>query len=193
MSEELNTVDVVEAQETVDTQGVTETPAEEKQERTFTRADLRKMISAERAKWEAEQAEAIEAAKSEGERLAKLSKDQRAKEEQDRRLAELAEREQAIAAKELRLETRGILAEEGLPVAFLDIVLADTAEAVKDNIATLRQVFDEEVEKRVTDRLTQKAPRQGNTGTGLTKADIMAVVDDEKRQRLIAENMNLFR
>ncbi|MGT2926866.1 DUF4355 domain-containing protein [Streptococcus cuniculipharyngis] len=193
MSEELKTVDVVDAQETVDTQGAAETPTEEKQERTFTRSDLRKMISAERAKWEAEQADALEAAKSEGERLAKLSKDQRAKEEQDKRLAEIVEREQAIAAKELRLETRGILAEEGLPVAFLDIVLADTAEAVKDNIATLRQVFDEEVEKRVTDRLTQKAPRQGNTGTGLTKADIMAVVDDEERQRLIAENMHLFR
>ncbi|MHB2041656.1 DUF4355 domain-containing protein, partial [Aerococcus mictus] len=45
-----------------------------KEERTFTRDDLAKMIGAERKKWDEEKAQEIEEAKSEAERLAKLSK-----------------------------------------------------------------------------------------------------------------------
>ncbi|MCK6362095.1 phage capsid protein, partial [Streptococcus agalactiae] len=48
------------------------------------------------------------------------------------------------------------------------------------------------VEKRVNNRLTQKPPRTGNGSVGMTKAEIMAVEDDDERMRLIAENRNLF-
>ncbi|HEL1563228.1 TPA: DUF4355 domain-containing protein [Streptococcus suis] len=181
--EEVSTeTEQVDTQESVDT----------KQERTFTRSDLSKMIAAERAKWEAEQAKALENAKSEGERLAKLSKDERAKEEEQKRLDAIAERERAIAEKEMRIATLEILQDEGLPTEFLDVVLADSADQVKSNISNLRTIFDAEVEKRVDARLTQHKPRQGNTQGGYTKAEIMAISDTEKRQQLIAENKHLF-
>ncbi|HEL2202507.1 TPA: DUF4355 domain-containing protein [Streptococcus suis] len=181
--EEVSTeTEQVDTQESVDT----------KQERTFTRSDLSKMIAAERAKWEAEQAQALENAKSEGERLAKLSKDERAKEEEQKRLDAIAERERAIAEKEMRIATLEILQDEGLPTEFLDVVLADSADQVKSNISNLRTIFDAEVEKRVDARLTQHKPRQGNTQGGYTKAEIMAISDTEKRQQLIAENRHLF-
>ncbi|MCH1695653.1 DUF4355 domain-containing protein [Streptococcus suis] len=181
--EEVSTeTEQVDTQESVDT----------KQDRTFTRSDLSKMIAAERAKWEAEQAKALENAKSEGERLAKLSKDERAKEEEQKRLDAIAERERAIAEKEMRIATLEILQDEGLPTEFLDVVLADSADQVKSNISNLRTIFDAEVEKRVDARLTQHKPRQGNTQGGYTKAEIMAISDTEKRQQLIAENKHLF-
>lgn len=169
---------------------------QEKSERTFTRAEFGKAVAAEiakaRASWEAEQAEALELAKSEGERLAKLTKDERAKEEEAKRIKAIEERERAIAEREMKMATMALLVEEGLPQEFLGHVLAPTAEEVKAKISDLRNVFDKEVEKRVNERLVQSAPRRGAIN-GLTKEDIMAIENDDERQRAIAENIQLFR
>lgn len=197
MSEEINGITTtVNQTETVDTQNEKTVDVEsnadsEKHERTFTRAEIGKILAAERTKWEAEQVTAIEQAKSEGERLAKLTKDERAREEANR-IAELEKREQDIAEREMKLATQSLLADEGLPQEFLDHVLAPTAEEVKAKITALRTVFDSEVEKRVNERLVQSAPRRGTT-TGITKEQIMAIEDTNKRQAAIAENINLFR
>ena len=169
---------------------------QEKSERTFTRAEFGKAVAAEiakaRATWESEQAEALELAKSEGERLAKLTKDERAKEEEAKRLKAIEEREQAIAEREMKMATMALLVEEGLPQEFLGHVLAPTAEEVKAKISDLRNVFDKEVEKRVNERLVQSTPHRGAIN-GLTKEDIMAIENDDERQRAIAENIQLFR
>ena len=198
MSEEINgTTTTVDQTETVDTQNEKTVDVEsnadsDKHGRTFTRSEVGKMLAAERSKWEAEQATALEQAKSEGERLAKLTKDERAKEEEAKRIADLEKREQDIAEREMKLATQSLLADEGLPQEFLDHVLAPTAEEVKAKITALRNVFDSEVEKRVNERLVQSAPRRGTT-TGITKEQIMAIEDTNKRQAAIAENINLFR
>lgn len=165
---------------------------QEETKRTFTRAEVGKMLAAERAKWEDEQAEALELAKSEGERLAKLTKDERAKEEEAKRIQAIEERERAIAEREMKMATMALLVEEGLPQEFLGHVLAPTAEEVKAKISDLRNVFDKEVEKRVNERLVQSTPRRG-TINGLTKEDIMAIENDDERQQAIAENIQLFR
>lgn len=170
---------------------------QEKAERTFTRAEFGKAIAAEvakaRASWEAEQAEAIEKAKSEGERLAKLTKDERAKEEEAKRIQAIEERERALAIKEMRVATQTLLSEEGLPSEFIDFVIDETAEATKEKIGTLRAIFDKAVETRVDERLTQKTPRKGTGPVSMTKAEIMAIENDEERQAMIAANIGLFK
>ena len=189
MAEETNT-EVVEA-ETVDNPETTEA------DKTFTQDELDHIVQ-ERvkravAKAQKDAEDKIKQAQSEGERLAKLTKDERAKEEEAKRLADLEAREKAIAVKELRIETQSLLSDEGLPIEFLDVVMADTAESVKENIASIRKVFDEAVEKRVNERLTQDKPRRGATAGAMSKAEIMAVQDANERQKLIAENLELFR
>ena len=181
-----------ETKEQVDTQNETVEQPKQESERTFTRDDIAKMMTAERAKWEAEQADAIEKARSEGERLAKLSKDERAKEEEQKRLDAITERERLVAEKEMRIETQTLLVEKGLPLEFIDIVLATTAEEVKTNIDNLQTIFDSAVEKRVDERLTQEKPRTGNGSQMMTKAEIMAIKDDNERLNAIAANRNLF-
>lgn len=170
---------------------------QEKTERTFTRAEFGKAVAAEiakaRATWESEQAEALEFAKSEGERLAKMTKDERAKEEEAQRIKAIEERERVLAEKEMRVATQTLLSEEGLPVEFLDFVISETAEVTKEKIGLLRSVFDKAVESRVDERLAQKAPRKGTGPVSLTKTEIMAIENDEERQRAIAENIQLFR
>ena len=189
MAEETNT-EVVET-ETVDNPETTDAG------KTFTQDELDHIVQ-ERvkravAKAQKDAEDKIKQAQSEGERLAKLTKDERAKEEEAKRLADLEAREKAIAVKELRIETQSLLSDEGLPIEFLDVVMADTAESVKENIASIRKVFDEAVEKRVNERLTQDKPRRGATAGAMTKAEIMAVQDAKERQKLIAENLELFR
>lgn len=189
MAEKTN-AEVVET-ETVDNPETTEA------DKTFTQAELNHIVQ-ERvqravANAEKEAEDKIKQAQSEGERLAKMTKDERAKEEEAKRLADIEAREKAIAVKELRIETQSLLSDEGLPIEFLDVVMADTAEAVKDNIASVRKVFDEAVEKRVNERLTQDKPRRGSTAGAMSKAEIMAVKDVNERQKLIAENLELFR
>lgn len=189
MAEETNT-EVVETEE-VDNPGNAEV------DKTFTQDELDHIVQ-ERvkravAKAQKDAEDKIKQAQSEGERLAKLTKDERAKEEEAKRLADLEAREKAIAVKELRIETQSLLSDEGLPIEFLDVVMADTAETVKDNIASVRKVFDEAVEKRVNERLTQDKPRRGATAGAMSKAEIMAVKDVNERQKLIAENLELFR
>ena len=189
MAEETNT-EVVEV-ETVDNPETTDA------DKTFTQDELDHIVQ-ERvkravAKAQKDAEDKIKQAQSEGERLAKLTKDERAKEEEAKRLADLEAREKAIAVKELRIETQSLLSDEGLPIEFLDVVMADTAESVKENIASIRKVFDEAVEKRVNERLTQDKPRRGATAGAMTKAEIMAVQDAKERQKLIAENLELFR
>lgn len=181
-----------ETKEQVDTQNETVEQPKQESERTFTRDDIAKMMTAERAKWEAEQADAIEKARTEGERLAKLSKDERAKEEEQKRLDAITERERLVAEKEMRIETQTLLVEKGLPLEFIDIVLATTAEEVKTNIDNLQIIFDSAVEKRVDERLTQEKPRTGNGSQTMTKAEIMAIKDDNERLNAIAANRNLF-
>nr|DAK16223.1 MAG TPA: capsid scaffolding protein [Caudoviricetes sp.] len=196
MSENTNANVETEALEQDVTQEEQVETKQEKSERTFTRAEFGKAVAAEiakaRATWESEQAEALELAKSEGERLAKLTKDERAKEEEAKRLKAIEEREQAIAEREMKMATMALLVEEGLPQEFLGHVLAPTAEEVKAKISDLRNVFDKEVEKRVNERLVQSTPRRGAIN-GLTKEDIMAIENDDERQRAIAENIQLFR
>ena len=189
MAEETNT-EVVET-ETVDNPEATEA------DKTFTQDELDHIVQ-ERvkravAKAQKDAEDKIKQAQSEGERLAKLTKDERAKEEEAKRLADLEAREKAIAVKELRIETQSLLSDEGLPIEFLDVVMADTAESVKENIASIRKVFDEAVERRVNERLTQDKPRRGATAGAMTKAEILAIKDVSERQKLIAENLELFR
>lgn len=184
--------DNTETVENKEVEEVQEAKEEKHSEKTFTRSDIAKMISAEKEKWEAEKQEEIEQAKTEAERLAKLSKSEREKEEQAKRLADLDKREKEIAMKELRLATRETLASEGLPEDFLDVVMGDSAEQIQENIKHVRNVFDAAVEKKVDERLAQGAPKQGVTGSGLTKDQIMSEKDSAKRLQLIAENRNLF-
>lgn len=164
---------------------------QQKQERTFTRNDISKMMAAEKAKWQEELDAKIKEATAEGERKAKMSKDELAKEEEAKRLDDLAQREAEIAKRELRLSSQILLTEEGLPMSFLDMVVGEDEDSTKANIQALRETFDKEVEAKVNERLKQKQPRTGSSQS-LTKAEIMAEKDDAKRRQLIAENRDLF-
>lgn len=154
MSEEINATVSTESTETVDTQGNVDTVQEEKHERTFTRAEIGKMLSAERSKWEAEQ----EAKENEAKKLAKMNADEKQKYQLDQREQELANREKAIARKELTAEARAMLSERDLPVELVDVVDLTNAETVSESITSIQKAWEESVQKGVSERMKGSAP-----------------------------------
>ena len=154
MSEEINATVSTESTETVDTQENVDTVQEEKHERTFTRAEIGKMLSAERSKWEAEQ----EAKENEAKKLSKMNADEKQKYQLDQREQELANREKAIARKELTAEARAMLSERDLPVELVDVVDLTNAETVSASIGALQKSWEQAVQKGVQEKLKGKAP-----------------------------------
>lgn len=154
MSEEINATVSTESTETVDTQENVDTVQEEKHERTFTRAEIGKMLSAERSKWEAEQ----EAKDNEAKKLAKMNADEKQKYQLDQREQELANREKAIARKELTAEARAMLSERDLPVELVNVVDLTSAETVSESITSIQKAWEESVQKGVSERMKGSAP-----------------------------------
>lgn len=154
MSEEINATVSTESTETVDTQENVDTVQEEKHERTFTRAEIGKMLSAERSKWEAEQ----EAKENEAKKLAEMNADEKQKYQLDQREQELADREKAIARKELTAEAKAMLSERDLPVELVNVVDLTSAETVSASIGALQKSWEHAVQKGVQEKLKGKAP-----------------------------------
>ena len=178
MSEEINATVSTESTETVDTQENVDTVQEEKHERTFTRAEIGKMLSAERSKWEAEQ----EAKENEAKKLAKMNADEKQKYQLDQREQELANREQAIARKELTAEAKAMLSERGLPVELVGVIDLTSAETVTDSVASIQKTWEDAVQKGVSDRMKGSAPIKTapQQSTELTKAQFYRMTHAEK-------------
>ncbi|HGR5308582.1 TPA: DUF4355 domain-containing protein [Streptococcus pneumoniae] len=154
MSEEINATVSTESTETVDTQENVDTVQEEKHERTFTRAEIGKMLSAERSKWEAEQ----EAKENEAKKVAKMNADEKQKYQLDQREQELDNREKAIARKELTAEAKAMLSERDLPVELVNVVDLTSAETVSESITSIQKAWEESVQKGVSERMKGSAP-----------------------------------
>lgn len=137
--------------------------------KTFTQEEVEAM----KAEWEKTTSEkhateiekAKQAATKEAERVAKLSADEKKAEElknlQDK-VADL-EREKVLSA--LKEDARAVLEEQKLPSSFLNFVLGEDIDKTKENITTLKKVFDESVQATVEERLKGKTPESGGTGS----------------------------
>jgi hypothetical protein len=178
MPEEINATVSTESTETVDTQENVDTAQEEKHERTFTRAEIGKMLSAERSKWEAEQ----EAKENEAKKLAKMNADEKQKYQLDQREQELADREKAIARKELTAEAKAMLSERGLPVELVSVVDLSNAEAVTESVASIQKTWEDAVQKGVSERMKGSAPIKTapQQSTGLSRAQFFQMSHSEK-------------
>jgi len=177
---------------------VTMTPEEfeaAKQEAAEKEAERRvaKVLSKKQAEWQEAKDKELEEAKSEAAKLAKMSADERVKAEAEKRQGELEKREKELNMREYRYEAKHQLEENGLPDTFVDMVLSEDAETTKNNIGAIKAEFDKAVEASVTEKLKGKTPNVGGGAGSMTKSEILKVQDTVERQRLIAENINLFK
>ena len=157
----------------------------------YTDEDIDRIIEKKFAKWKKQQAAAVD----EATRLANMSAQERAEAERDKLQKELNELKHANTMAEMEKTARGILTTDGVTVSdrIVATLVDEDAEETSANVKAFIKDFKKAVQDEVKRQLTHKAPA-GSQGAGtLTRDDIMKEKDPIKRQKLIRENMSLFR
>ena len=97
----------------------------------------------------------------EAERLAAMSAEEKYKYELDKREAAIAEKELSLALAENKVAASQILQEKGLPIALVDLVVAESAETMNERIKGLESAFTSAVKTEVENRLKAATPKAG--------------------------------
>lgn len=140
-----------EGDEAIKDEGQDSAPAE----KTFTQSEVdeivKKRLEREKAKQEAEKAEA--------QRLAAMNEQERQQELIRLKDEEIREKTNQIRMMELKEDTIETLTEEGLSLSFIDFLMADDAETTKANIDRFKVVYAAEVQAEVEKRIAGETPK----------------------------------
>lgn len=142
----------------------TEDPTTYTQAQLDSEADKRaaKALETAKAKWQTEQAKALEDAKSEGARLAKMSADEKAQELEKQRQTALDKREAELNQRELSTSTKSLLVDKGLPTDFAgSLVALGDADKIKAAVENIQKTIQETVNKQVEAKLQTDPPKNG--------------------------------
>ena len=145
-------------------------------EKTYTEQD----VAGLKAAWEKEMAGRLEEAKksgaSEAERLAKMSAEEKLQEQVKTLKAENETLKAQDAKAKLEAEAAKILEAQQLPQDFKSLVMADSAEAIKSNIDSLKAAFTKAVQSEVENRLKGKPPTAGTAAAVTAEDEARALV-----------------
>ena len=159
---------------------------EAKEEKTFTQAELDKILNKKFAQWQKK----TEEAKIEAERKAKLTEAEKLAEE---RKEFEAMRKQFEYEKRVN-STSKVLASNNLPVEFADFLIGDTDEATTQRVDLFKSAFNEAVERLVNERLKGSVPKvsTGTKNNTISKQDFRSMSYKEKMD-LYNNNKELFK
>ena len=138
----------------VETQEVNEIVKEEK---TFTQAELDKILNKKFAQWQKK----TEEAKAEAERKAKLTEAEKLAEERKEfeAMKKQFEYEQRVNS------TSKVLASNNLPIEFADFLIAENDEATTQRVDLFKNAFNEALEKALVERLKGNTPKTSTVQT----------------------------
>lgn len=187
-----------EGTETKDTQSTQtqSTEGQDKQEKNkatekkYSDKDLDAILDKRFARWKAEQ----EKEKAEAKRLADMNAQERAEAERDKVKKELDELKAKNAIAEMTNEARKMCTEHNINVGddLLSVLVNQDADKTKKAVDSFVKMFEQEVEKAVKEKLKGNGPKRGGSNKGVTRESILNITDPMERQRMIAENMDLF-
>ncbi|MGT2958881.1 phage capsid protein [Streptococcus bovimastitidis] len=151
---------------------------------------ISKALDTAHSKWEAEQ----QTKEDEAKKLAKMNAEQKAEHEKQQLEARIAELEAEKTRSEMTSIARGMFSEANVVPSedLINMLVTTSADDTKKAVEGFISLFNDHVDKAVTERLKNPLPKQGGTANTLTKESIMAVKDRTERLRLIEENQALF-
>lgn len=132
---------------------------------------------------------------SEAEKLAQMTSEEKEKYRADKAEKELADLKRQIALGDMAKTARKMLADEqvSIPDEIVMNLVSDDAEKTKESVEGFTKAFKEAVNAAVKEALRGNPPKSGTGGAkSITRDEILAVKDRAERQRLIAENPQLF-
>ena len=150
-----------------------------------------KIVAKRFARWKAQE----KASNDEAARLATMTAQERAEHERDKLQAELDDLKHKAVIADMEKTARGILTEDGIivPDSIISHLVDEDAEQTAENVKVFAKAFKEAVADEVKRKLSHKTPAGGKGAGTITKAEIMKESDPIKRQKLIRDNMSLFR
>lgn len=163
-----------------------EVPAEPQkpQEKLFTQEEVNniveKRLNKEKTKWRNE----VDQAK----RLAEMSAEERAREEFRIKQQQFEEEKAAFEKEKLLVQTQKELSAKNVPVEFADMLVKEDAEATKAAIDAFAQLYNQSVEKGVSNKMKGRPPKTKQTPSdGLDRAAFMKLSLAEQ-QKMAKEN-----
>ena len=153
------------------TETVTETV-----EKTYTEKDVMEQLQRETDRRVTaalkKQQVSFETKMAEAEKLRNMDEAQRKDYEYNQKVAELAEREREFNLAQNKLEASKVLANRGLPIEFVDYIVAEDADTMLDNINTFDKAFKAAVADAVSKKLASPTPKSSSVKqTGMTKEE----------------------
>lgn len=163
-----------------------EVPAEPQkpQEKLFTQEEVNniveKRLNKEKNKWKNE----VDQAK----RLAEMSAEERAREEFRIKQQQFEEEKAAFEKEKLLVQTQKELSAKNVPIEFADMLVKEDAEATKAAIDAFAQLYNQSVEKGVSNKMKGRPPKTKQTPSdGLDRAAFMKLSLAEQ-QKMAKEN-----
>lgn len=179
-----------ETKDTQSTEGQDNQEKDKSSEKKYSDKDLDVILDKRFARWKADQ----EKEKAEAKRLAEMNAQERAEAERDKVQKELDELKAKNAIAEMTNEARKMCAEHDINVGedLLSVLVNQDADKTKKAVDSFVKMFEQEVEKAVKEKLKGNGPKRGGSNKGVTRESILSITDPMERQRMIAENMDLF-
>ena len=164
-------------------------------EKKYTDADIDKIVK-ERLARERKAAEKKARQQAEAEKLKNMTAAEKRDAEFEQMKARLASLEAEKNQAEMLSTASDILKDAGINVSskLVGHLIAETADETKANVDEFVKLYNDAVNKGIKTAMKAAGsnPKKGGTST-LTKEDIMKVKNSAERQKLINENMHLFR
>lgn len=167
-----------------------ETPSTGADEKKYTDKDVDELINKKFAEWSKKKDKEV----SEAQKLAEMNAQERAEYERDQLKKKLDELERKDTLAEMSKTARRMLFDDNITVSddLLALLVTTDAEETKQTVKAFSSLFKEAVKTAVADALKGSTPKTGTGGT-VTKEQIMSIKDRTERQKLIAENIDLFK
>lgn len=145
---------------------------------TMTQAELDALIQSKSDARVAQALKTVEkknAAKvKEAEKLAQMSATEKYEYELQQREKAIEEKERELAMAENKAEASKILADKGLDLSLVDLIVSDSADTMNANIQLLDKAFKLSVKAEVDKRLAGSTPKKGlPREQTITKADFL--------------------
>lgn len=155
----------------------------------YTDEQVDEIVNKKFAQWKTKH----EAEVAEAKKLAEMNAAEKAAYELKKANARIAELEGEKTRQELASEVRTQLKAAGIdaPDGIVSVLVGDDAETTKKAADGFAEAFTAAVEEAVKRRLAGTAPAAGGQSK-LTREQIMGIKDRGKRQKAIAENIDLF-
>lgn len=169
---------------------------EQSTEKTYTEAEVQALLQQEADRRVSsalkKQQKEFETKMAEAEKLKSMDESQRREYEYNQRLQQLEQKEHEFAVAQNKLEATKILANRGLPIEFVDYIVADEAETMMENINTFDKLFKAAVADEVSKKIASPSPKTGQVQQkGLTKDDFRNL-SISQRSQLYQSNPELY-